>query len=533
MTNHDEKKHSPILELASRLASKFTPMPPATVEQDHAAAVYPLNEKLKFLEKWPALSKLVESSLRARSLPKLEYSLLQEFQQPIDNCHANTNDKVSHQKPDDPTLETDNISSMLSSYQGTVRFLLEQDHYPGVSADDLNLFKSQFQSSAFTCRLSFCSRATTGFMSEELRRQHEIAHTKLSMCTVPDCQYPPFTSIRALKHHINKYHRQTPARRSIRRVGALPVPLLRYESSISESAADSQVPTSDAKALKGVTGVPEVSEPRAGKLVRQPRDIEELIKATEVAESRQSRYTLYDVAHVADNEDKEASKLDEILHVPIDAIGFRACAIQGCGTKLGTGAGEGPYSEGTSEFMASHYWNWHHADSMFQCAVGRCQMVFSSNHGLQAHYEQRHTSLFCKRCDATHQDGFDLEDELRYHWRSYHLRLATKWLCDGPAQPIAGMLDYSSCESCSHGHMFERQYDVVKHLRFEHFKPAIGTAEMSLSRSLEACARMVQVYEVVGIGGTWSVSENDGSSSEAETEILQGEDDMFYVKELA
>jgi len=108
---------------------------------------------------------------------------------------------------------------MLSSYQEIVRFLLCQNDYPGVTAEELDFFKSQFRTSAFTCRLSSCPRTTVGFESEELLREHEVAHTRRIACTFLNCKYPTFASVQSLKNHIKKYHNSDPAPKSIRKVG--------------------------------------------------------------------------------------------------------------------------------------------------------------------------------------------------------------------------------------------------------------------------------------------------------------------------
>src|SRR5579871_2453641 len=113
----------------------------------------------------------------------------------------------------------DGISTMLTSYQETIMSLLNQSDYPGVSAEELELFKSQFRTSIFTCRLNSCPRATLGFESEKLRLDHEMAHVRLFRCTFPDCKYPPFVSTQSLKSHLNKYHNPNPPRNSIRQVG--------------------------------------------------------------------------------------------------------------------------------------------------------------------------------------------------------------------------------------------------------------------------------------------------------------------------
>src|SRR5579871_2454248 len=111
------------------------------------------------------------------------------------------------------------VSAMLTSYQEAVKSLLSQSDYPGVSAEELELFKNQFRTSAFTCRLNSCPRATLGFESEKLRLEHEMAHMRRFRCTFPGCKYPPFVSAQSLKSHLNKYHNPNPPRKSIRQVG--------------------------------------------------------------------------------------------------------------------------------------------------------------------------------------------------------------------------------------------------------------------------------------------------------------------------
>ena len=117
----------------------------------------------------------------------------------------------------------DGISAMLTLYQEAVRSLLSQSDYPGVSAEELELFKNQFRTSAFTCRLNSCPRATLGFESEKLRLEHEMAHVRRFRCTFPGCKYPPFVSAQSLTNHSNKYHNPNPPRKSIRRVGHIPM----------------------------------------------------------------------------------------------------------------------------------------------------------------------------------------------------------------------------------------------------------------------------------------------------------------------
>lgn len=124
-----------------------------------------------------------------------------------------------------PTLY--GISNMLAVYQETVRSILDQSDHPGISSEDLELFKSQFRASAYTCRLKSCPRATLGFETDKARLDHELAHVRKFRCTFPDCHFLPFVSAQALKGHTNKYHNPNPAPKSIRNIQT-PLPPKRY-----------------------------------------------------------------------------------------------------------------------------------------------------------------------------------------------------------------------------------------------------------------------------------------------------------------
>ena len=122
------------------------------------------------------------------------------------------------------SLPLDGISRMLQSYQSAIEMLLNEDFHLGVSAEELEMFKNQFRTSAYTCRLRSCPRATIGFETDLLRYEHEMAHAGGFRCTYSDCQYPPFPSSKALKAHVSSCHNIVPEWKSIRRVGALRAP---------------------------------------------------------------------------------------------------------------------------------------------------------------------------------------------------------------------------------------------------------------------------------------------------------------------
>jgi hypothetical protein len=106
------------------------------------------------------------------------------------------------------------------NYQATIKSLLLIQDFPGVTPEELEHFKREFRTSAYTCRLPSCPRATVGFHTNELRLEHEATHSQRLRCLYPGCQYPPFASTRALKNHENKCHKMAQGRKTIRRVAA-------------------------------------------------------------------------------------------------------------------------------------------------------------------------------------------------------------------------------------------------------------------------------------------------------------------------
>ena len=101
---------------------------------------------------------------------------------------------------------SDPISDLLASYQEVVKSLIGQTFHAGLSASELEYFRAHLGTSAFTCRLTACSRATIGFLTENMLREHERSHINWLRCTAPGCQYPPRFSPRTLKVHMNKHH---------------------------------------------------------------------------------------------------------------------------------------------------------------------------------------------------------------------------------------------------------------------------------------------------------------------------------------
>ncbi|KAH6983392.1 hypothetical protein BKA56DRAFT_583622 [Ilyonectria sp. MPI-CAGE-AT-0026] len=108
----------------------------------------------------------------------------------------------------DSLSEVKGLSTLLHNYQHTVQTLLKLWSFPGVSIRQLERFKQDFRSTAFTCRFWSCPLTGTGFETEALRDSHERAHAPRMPCNVSGCQYPPFTSAQALIKHRVKHHDQ-------------------------------------------------------------------------------------------------------------------------------------------------------------------------------------------------------------------------------------------------------------------------------------------------------------------------------------
>lgn len=97
------------------------------------------------------------------------------------------------------------LKSLLNNYQRTIRQLLSLPGCTGVSLHDLERFRQEFRTSAFTCRLPSCRRSVEGFETHSLLVTHESSHRRI-LCEAQGCLYPPFTNIEALQRHQRKDH---------------------------------------------------------------------------------------------------------------------------------------------------------------------------------------------------------------------------------------------------------------------------------------------------------------------------------------
>jgi hypothetical protein len=188
--------------LARHVASKLEEFAPSNVQQGESDPGHS-DDRLLLLGQHETLRKHVKRSLHSRTIEQLERELQNE---------------QSDNTPQ-PSTPPDGILAMLMAYRQCVTSILNHHDFPGVSAEELELFKRQFHTSAFTCRLKSCPRATVGFDSAQLLREHELSHVCRLRCAFPGCHYPPFSSAQALRRHGQRVHQPNQTPRPIRRVG--------------------------------------------------------------------------------------------------------------------------------------------------------------------------------------------------------------------------------------------------------------------------------------------------------------------------
>ncbi|KXJ88104.1 hypothetical protein Micbo1qcDRAFT_151143 [Microdochium bolleyi] len=154
------------------------------------------------MPRWPSVRRHIAKEQFRRSFEPTNLAI---------GSTADTQRSLSHPLPEG------GIEATLTAYKTTIRKLLGEQYFPGVSAEHFESFKAQYRTTAFTCRYALCPHASRGFDSFEKCRQHEASHKVRIKCEAPGCQYPAFPSRQALSRHVNKHHQVLPPRRRIRR----------------------------------------------------------------------------------------------------------------------------------------------------------------------------------------------------------------------------------------------------------------------------------------------------------------------------
>lgn len=411
--------HPALLELASSFVASLQDIYGQPCRSPSIAVSDFHDERLAKLDWFPGLQFWIQEALTSTSLKQLETNIRQEAA----TVHA----------PEDTVEDTDNslsadkhhtrdpISKMLDVYQKTVRYLLHQNTYSGVSDDDLSLFQRQFQDSAFTCRFKFCPRATTGFTTKEQCRLHEIAHTHLVPCTYPDCQYPPFTSSQSLQNHIKKHHLIQPALRPIRQN--------RNTATQRSSATEHNVEAEMTAPQFAWTMVDQENTPSNNNSVNDERRGNEILNvASQRSEGVDDSPPSQDVWALTEWGAQYRAAFDSgyidfrrfgspvlgpgasTLIAKVDYMGFYKCSISNCMKRISSNLSR------EAEAGLGHYWTFHSAPSLLRCVVG-CQQIFSRKEDLGAHFITKHCTAVCIKCDPKE---FATAFRLYQHWSSTH-----------------------------------------------------------------------------------------------------------------
>jgi hypothetical protein len=181
------------------------------------------DNRLDLLKEYPGLHKNAKIAAQARSQKVFSGVSGEEGKFPLSITHTSESITQIDLQQLLESLSIDlrpicDLEDALANYQRIIRSILSLSDFPGVSKEDLERFKREYCTTAFTCRLFSCPRAMTGFESEALRLQHEAMHRFHLKCSFPGCQYPPFVSVRALKSHESKFHPPVRGRKRIRKV---------------------------------------------------------------------------------------------------------------------------------------------------------------------------------------------------------------------------------------------------------------------------------------------------------------------------
>lgn len=104
----------------------------------------------------------------------------------------------------DPTL----FSSIRREYHSAVLHLMAQKSYPGLTPEELVVFKEEFGSTAFVCHVHGCERSVVGYSTANALKDHEARHQGQLKCFEPNCYYNDigFSSLKRLRDHKRKQH---------------------------------------------------------------------------------------------------------------------------------------------------------------------------------------------------------------------------------------------------------------------------------------------------------------------------------------
>lgn len=139
-------------------------------------------------------------------------------------------------------VEVTSLKLLLKNYQRTIRQLLSLPSCSGVSLHDLERFRQEFRTTAFTCRLPSCWRSVEGFETLSLLVTHEFSHRRI-LCEAQGCLYPPFANVKALQRHQSEYHDLQAVNTKRKVIREAPMPPAGSKGFITTAKTKSQFPS--------------------------------------------------------------------------------------------------------------------------------------------------------------------------------------------------------------------------------------------------------------------------------------------------
>ncbi|EHK48685.1 hypothetical protein TRIATDRAFT_53227, partial [Trichoderma atroviride IMI 206040] len=109
----------------------------------------------------------------------LRYALMERSAKTNSDQAKHESFSASHTRP-----EPQSLKDLLACYQASIRYLLSISSFPGMTLGELEKFKREFRTAAFTCRVRNCPCATKGFSDEKKLSEHEQRHVQRISCTV-------------------------------------------------------------------------------------------------------------------------------------------------------------------------------------------------------------------------------------------------------------------------------------------------------------------------------------------------------------
>jgi hypothetical protein len=180
---------------------------PANRVQPDTLAARNSEPRLRYLEHYGHHYRYLCVYVNYRHAKQVHFEMPADHSKPFLDRHHQMANICSLVEPLDPTP----LSVVQLEYAKQVEFLLSADAVPGLTPEELTMFKSTNRPYAFVCRFPGCPGMLAGFSTHDLRTQHEMTHKPALFCTHSGCKYSlPFASRQNLGKHIRDYHSSVP-----------------------------------------------------------------------------------------------------------------------------------------------------------------------------------------------------------------------------------------------------------------------------------------------------------------------------------